>query len=381
MFQVKLLFAIIVLSIIITPLTANPVAQAASADGPVTIPGNILPIPGTSAPIVPSIPNLGTVPVAPPLSSLYSINKVQSGLVASDPLNNETKSQQELQAEQKYWVYGGDAPARNAPFDFFKDLIGFHIGIQAQTDGAWAGYYAESPNTNAMLFHSVITNPVRSLPVLPVPQWYENGMYVQTLVTPTSSVNYVTCTTSTSQWGTSWVVVSVTGNANQATTFTTLWADTSANQPLTRDCTIITNGNNYLKVYMDGVNVYTNNTLNLQMPAPFNTYLEPQTSYAGQLLTGGFTDYYATTDETVQVTNNPSLASTVDLVDSTGKILATSPVNSGTASFTIGQFHMPLAAYIKVYSSSGIQIASTPSPVNIFGGDVYNVSGILGLGL
>ena len=162
MFQINSLFAIIVLSIIIAPLNANPVAQAASTDGPVTIPGNILPIPGTSAPIVPSIPNLGTVPVAPPLSSLYSINKVQSGLVASDPLNNETKSQQELQAEQKYWVYGGDAPARNAPFDFFQDLIGFHIGIQAQTDGAWAGYYAESPNTNAMLFHSVRTNPVRA---------------------------------------------------------------------------------------------------------------------------------------------------------------------------------------------------------------------------
>lgn len=366
---------------IIAPLTTNPVAQAASSDGPVTIPGNILPIPGTSAPIVPSIPNLGTVPVAPPLNSLYSINKAQSGLVAFDPLNNETKSQQQLQSEHKYWVYGGDAPARNAPFDFFKDLLGFHIGIQAQTDGAWAGYYAESPNTNAMLFHSVITNPVRSLPVLPVPQWYENGMYVQTLVTPTSSVNYVTCTTSTSQWGTTWVVVSVTGNANQATTFNTLWADTSANQPLTRDCTIITNGNNYLKVYMDGAKVYENNTLNLQMPAPFNTYLEPQTSYAGQFLTGGFTDYYATTDETVQVTNNPVLASTVDLVDPTGKILATSPVSSGTASFTIGQFHMPLAAYIKVYDSNGIQLASTPNPVNIFGGDVYKVSGILGLGL
>ncbi len=117
------------------------------------------------------------------------------------------------------------------------------------------------------------------------------------------------------------------------------------------------------------------------MPAPFNTYLEPQSSYAGQFLTGGFADYYATTDETVQVTNIPSLASTVDLVDPVGKVLANSTVNSGTASFTIGQFHMPLAAYIKIYDSHGIQLASTPNPVNIFGGDVYKVSGILGLGL
>jgi len=379
MLKINALFTVIVLSIVFAPLTTNPVAFAADSSGPVPIPGNLLPIPGTGTPIVPTTPNLGTVAVAPPLGSIYSINKIQSGLVASDPLNNETKTQQQLQTEHKYWVYGGDAPARNATYDIFKDLLGFHIGVQAQTDGAWAGYYAESPNTNAMLFHSVITNPVRSLPVLPVPQWYENGMYVQTLVTPTSSVNYVTCTTSTSQWGTSWVVVSVTGNANQAVNFTTLWADTSANQPLTRDCTIITNGSNFLKVYMDGVNVYTSNTLNLQMPAPFNTYLEPQSSWSGQLLNGIFNDYYATTSETVQVTNNPSLATTVDLVDSTGKVLATSPVSSGTASFTIGQFHMPLAAYIKVYDSNGIQLASTPNPVNIFGGDVYKVSGILGL--
>jgi len=379
MLKINALFTVIVLSIVFAPLTTNPVAFAADSSGPVPIPGNLLPIPGTGTPIVPTTPNLGTVAVAPPLGSIYSINKIQSGLVASDPLNNETKTQQQLQSEHKYWVYGGDAPARNAPYDIFKDLLGFHIGVQAQTDGAWAGYYAESPNTNAMLFHSVITNPVRSLPVLQVPQWYENGMYVQTLVTPTSSVNYVTCTTSTSQWGTSWVVVSVTGNANQAVNFHTLWADTSANQPLTRDCTIVTNGDNFLKVYMDGVNVYTNNTLNLQMPAPFNTYLEPQSSWSGQLLNGTFNDYYATTTETVQVTNNPVLATTVDLVDPTGKVLATSPVSSGTASFTIGQFHMPLAAYIKVYDSNGIQLASTPNPVNIFGGDVYKVNSILGL--
>ena len=192
-------------------------------------------------------------------------------------------------------------------------------------------------------------------------------------------VNYITCTSATSQWGTTWGIISTLGTVNQASTFTTLYLDTSANQPLTRDCTIITNGNNYLKVYLDGVKVYENSTLNLQMPAPFNVFEEPQSSYADQLLNGTYADYYATTSENVQVTNAPLLATTVDLVDPTGKVLATSPVVSGTASFTIGQFHMPLAAYIKVYGSNNIQLASTTSPVNIFGGDVYKVSSLLGL--
>src|SRR5207302_6664675 len=39
-----------------------------------------------------------------------SINKVQSGLVVSDPLDNETKTQQQLQSNPRYWTYGGDAP-------------------------------------------------------------------------------------------------------------------------------------------------------------------------------------------------------------------------------------------------------------------------------
>ena len=118
------------------------------------------------------------------------------------------------------------------------------------------------------------------------------------------------------------------------------------------------------------------------MPAPFNTYLEPQSSYPGQLLNGTYKDYYVTTGETIKVTNNPLLAATVKLVDPTGKVLASAPVNSGTATMGIGQFHMPLAAYIKVYDSLGIQLASTSSPVNIFGGDVYTVNSITsGLGL
>src|SRR2546422_3733070 len=54
--------------------------------------------------------------------------------------------------------------------------------------------------------------------------------------------------------------------------YTTLFrSDTSPNQPLTRDCTIITNGNNYLKVYLDNVLVYESNNLDLQMRSEEHT--------------------------------------------------------------------------------------------------------------
>ncbi|MEO9277374.1 MAG: hypothetical protein ABI340_06320 [Nitrososphaera sp.] len=374
----RIFFGLLIVAMIASPLGINPTARADTITSPVPVPGNLfpIPIPGTVEPI-PSIPNLGTVSVLPPVGSLYSISKSQSGLVTFDPLNNETQNQQQLLANQQYWKYGGDAIARNAPYAFSKDNQGLHIGVQAPVDGSWAGVYAVTPNTNAMLFHTIVTTPLRVLPTLAQPQWYENGMYVQTAGSP--DVNYITCTSATSQWGTTWGIISTIGSVNQANTFTTLYLDTSANQPLTRDCTIITNGNNYLKVYLDGVKVYENSTLNLQMPGPFNVFEEPQSSYAGQLLNGTYADYYATTSENVQVTNAPLLAATVKLVDSTGRVLASSPVVSGTASLPIGQYHMPLAAYVKVYDSNNIQLASTTSPVNIFGGDVYKVSSILGL--
>lgn len=369
-----------VISLLLMSSVMNPVASALQV-GPVPILPNLLPpiIPGTTSTIISSTPNLGTVSLALPSVQLYSITQTKSGLVASDPLNNETETQQQLMANQGYWTYGGDAVAENATYDFFKDTQGLHIGVQAITDGSWVGPYAVTQNTTAQVFHATITTPVRAIP----DQYYENGLYIQTF--EPGPINYVTCFSLTGSFGTEWAVVSVTGNVNQATNEQLLWVDSSANQPLTRDCTIVTNGNNYLKVYLDGVKVYENSTLNLQMPSPFQAYLEPQTSYAGALLNGIYANYYATTSENIKVTNAPIGSSYVDIVvpssSGSGTVVATAPVDSsGTATINVGQFDMPLAAYIKVYGSGGIQLASTSNAVNIFGGDQYSIS-LLGTGL
>jgi len=314
---------------------------------------------GTSSPSNTASATTGTS------SSGHSVTQVQSGLVASDSLTNETMTQQQLQTGNGYWAYAGDAPAEKAPYSFSRDTQGLHIGVQAPSSGTWAGYFAESPNTNAVLFHSVITTPVRTVPS----QSYENGMYVQT---SNGLINYVTCVSLTNTQATSWAIINTYGTTNQATKFTVLWMDNSANQPLTRDCTIITNGQNYLKVYLDGTMVYTSNNLNLQMPAPFNTYLEPETSYSGQLLSGTFQDYYVSSDETIKITNNPSNAARADIVDSTGNILVTSQVSGGTAVLDVGKYHYPLSANIKIYDSSNNLIAS--SSASIYGGNVYSVT-------
>ncbi len=306
------------------------------------------------------------------LSAVYRIvqpsqtSLTHTGLVVQDPLNNVTQTQSQLETNQKYWIYGGDAPAENATFDFFEDALGLHMGVKAPANGTWAGIYATTPNTNATLFHAVITTPVATIPY----QFYENGLYVQT---SQSFINYVTCVSVTGSSGTTWAVVSTTGNANESTQFNVLWADTSPNQPLTRDCTIITNGNNYLKVYLDHTMVYTSNTLHLQMPEPFNAYLEPQSSYPGQLLNGTFLDYYVTTGENVRVTNLPANADTAYLVNSSGDALAAAQVENNTAYLDVGAYHFPLAASIKVYDSNYTLIATSPLIPNLYGGNEYSM--------
>ena len=361
-------------SVVLLFLYASPVL--ALNIGPIPIPGDLIPPPGNGLPLPTPPPLTETVPLQLPISP-YTIQKTGSGLLKQDSLTDQTLNKEQLLANPGYWKYGGSAQVQNAPFDIYKDSQGFHIGVKALADTQWAGFYGVTPSTDGTLFHSVITTDRSTLPIPNV--FYENGMYVQTAAL--SNVNYVTCTSDTSMFGTSWIVASATGNVNGITDFNLLWYDSSPNQPLTRDCTIITNGTNYLKVYLDGIKVYENSTLNLQMPGPFNAFLEPQTSYSGEMQYGTYKDYYATTTETVTVTNNPPLAATVKLVNPDGKVLASAPVVSGTASLTIGQYHMPLAAFIKVYDSNGIQIASTPNSISVFGGDTYSAKLNLNLGL
>ena len=370
-----LILTTMILIILLMPSYVVPV-KSDIISSPVPIPGNLISTIGPSLPVSsPALPNLGTVSLSPLPISVYSVNQVQSGLIAYDSLTNETKTQQQLQANSGYWTYGGDAPLFNAPYAFWKDTQGLHIGVQAQDNGSWAGYYGVTPNTNAKLFHALVTTPVQTVPSNN--NWYENGLYVQN---GTGNVSYVVCTSNTSVIGTQWFVAATKGNSFGVTNETILWnSNMDLNEPRTADCTIITNGSNYLKVILDGTPVYESNTMNLQFTNPLVAFLEPQTSYAGQILNGTYQNYYATSDANIHVTNNPVLAAKVDLIvpisSTTGQVVATASVDSsGTATFNMENFAMPLNAYIKSYDSNGIQLASTPNTVNIFGGDVYSVN-------
>jgi len=99
------------------------------------------------------------VPVAyqaqPTNGSVQAIDKFQSGLLAQDSLTTGNFGT---------WFFYGSAVPEKAPYKYFEDSQGLHIGIQAAKQGQWAGFYAESPNTAGQLFHAVLTLPYSNSP-------------------------------------------------------------------------------------------------------------------------------------------------------------------------------------------------------------------------
>lgn len=299
-----------------------------------------------------------------------SITRTSPGLVASDSLTTP-KTKEQLQADSTdLWTFGGSATVQNAPIDFFQDAQGMHIGVQAVSSGAFAGFFAVTPNFSAQLFHAVITTEQGTIP----DNFFNNGLFVQT--GDPNFVNFVTCVAITSSAGTTWHLFRTTSSTEtQATGFELLWSDPGTNQQLTRECTIVTNGSNFLRLYMDGVLVYESNTLDLNMVQPFRAFLEVQNSFSGAMLFGTYTEFYATTNEVLTVTNLPNTASRVQLLDANNNVIVdSSAIANGVATMDIGMLSFPVIANIRVIDSSGSEIASTSSLQSIFGGDVFSTS-------
>lgn len=283
------------------------------------------------------------------------LNQTSTGLVAQDSLTTGTKA---------YWTFGGDAIAENASHAVNENSSGLFVGIQAPAAGTWAGYYAVTPDATVMLFHTTLTDLYQTVPA----NSFNTGMYVQT---STGVVNYIACVAEVDTTGYSWDVVIATGNPDQATSFTTEY--TLVGGPMTEDCTIITNGSNMAMVYFGSNLVFSSSTLNLQMPSPFNAYLEVESTYGGGMLYGNYKDYYALKEPTITVNGIPP-GDTARVVGTTDNLIASGvAASNGTAVVNVAPYLMPLQGYISVVNSKGSLTAttSTTTPAMIWAGNVY----------
>src|SRR5439155_7525704 len=278
------------------------------------------------------IPKLGTAG-----ATTYSINKVKSGLVVSDALTTGNTTS---------WTFGGTATLQN----YFEDSQGLHIGIQAPQKDHWVNYYAHLPQPNAYLFHAVLTIPYNSVG----DGVFNTGLYVE----GSDFIPHVGCEAYADSTGYYW---NVEQSSDAGQTYTILYNSPPSNMPQTQDCTIITNGNNYLKVYIGGKVVFSSTTMNLGMSTPFIAFVQGDTSSSSSMHYGIYHDYYVTKNQNIKITNSPSNAATVKVVDSSGKVLSSSPVTLGTATLNVGMYHFPLSGIVNVYDSNSSIIASSPA--------------------
>ena len=289
-----------------------------------------------------------------------TITQVSSGLVSSDSLTTGNTAS---------WTSGGDAASQpGAKYTYSEDSQGLHIGVEPATSGTWAGYFALSSATNAYLAHATVTLAYSTVP----DNGFNTGIYVQTA--NNDFIDYIGCLAVAVPQGNYWTVVQSYGVVVGSQAINTLYQSPMNTLPLTQDCTIITNGNNYLKVYIGGNAVVDRNNMTLNIPPPFQTYLEPQSSTASSMLTGTYTDYYATASEGVKVNNAPA-GDTAEIVSSSNVVLASALVAAnGSATMPVGKYSLPLTANVEVLDSSNNVVATTPSPVPVWGGDVYAVA-------
>jgi hypothetical protein len=307
----------------------------------------------------------GTASLTVTQAQSYTISKQSSGLIFQDSLN-ATMTQQQLSSQGTY-AFDGSAASENAPYNYYEDSQGLHIGVKAPAPTVYAGYFAEKNFGTGTVFHAVMTAPTRTIPS----DDYNVGIYVQT---GSGDISYLYCGPDTSAAGTYWSVVEATSNnTNSATSYTTLYYNDASNQPLTGSCTIVTDGNNNLKVYIDDALVYSSTNAKLGYTEPLQMYLEVESSYMGAELYGSFSDFYVTTTTSMSVNNVPAGVSSVQLVNQSGTVIATATVTNGVATFDMGPYEYPVSANIVLKNASGGSVASG-GPFNVYGGDVYTVS-------
>src|SRR5437899_652878 len=318
-----------------------------------------------------AVNGIGASPASNEVSAtpdVVTIYKIQSGLVATDSLTTGNTSN---------WVLYGNAVQENAPHSGSEDANGMHIGILAPSAGAWAGYFAISPLTTAHLFHAKVTLPA-ARPTT-ASGAVDDLFYVQQEMYQNPRIDAIGCGATLYSNTTDWITVWQQGNDKAVTFAQIVYDNPDQRQPTSRDCTLVTDGNDILKSYIDGQQVFSNSSMHLNMPQPFQSYLElqtnSQTSSTGNTFTGTFTDYYATTSDSIKVINARA-GSIVKVVDATsGDTLASSTASSdGTAFVDVGRYNLPINANVIVFDSTGTSIlASTSSHVGIYGGDVFNI--------
>lgn len=269
-----------------------------------------------------------------------------------------------MRASYPSWSFAGSALVRGGQYDVQQVRgQGLVVGVSDPdpSDRVWSGMFAMTPHDYSSLYHVEIAAP-RVPEIAADPGNYMNlGMYVQT-DTATDRINYVACTMDIRPDHLVLRAESGLGNGTVVTSRTVHWEKAVGLDYDTMDCTLVTNGDNYFRAIIGGQTVFESDKLDLQMPKPFNAYLETQVLGITRVVHGQFTGYYSVHSPYVEVVKlRPGQQVSL------GPVSATAGPD-GTTRLDVAGLPQPYPGRLVVHGAS-----SDASLVSQFvGGDVYS---------
>jgi hypothetical protein len=267
------------------------------------------------------------------------------------------------------WFFDGSARVRGGEYDLNQiEGKGLYVGVSDPNPGdeVWSGMFAMTPNDHASLHHVTITVP----PVPEITQRPSNymnlGMYVQT-DTITDRINYVACTVDIRPDALILRAESGLGTGTVVTNRTVHWEKAVDLDQRVMDCTLVTNGDNYFRAIVNGEKVFESEALDLQMPKPFNAYLETQVKGIQRVVYGQFTDYYSANNYSIDV-----IRLKPGQVVSLGNVTAAAGPD-GVARLDISSLPQPYDGMLVVHGQSQDAVLAKK---DFAGGDIYSYGDI-----
>lgn len=280
---------------------------------------------------------------APARALPAGLDRVGSGLAMADHLTRDLTAGQ---LEDAYSVNGSAGPHLGW---VYEDAAGLRVGIEAHR--GWAGWFAETIHAAGprVAWHTVV------LPAALRPGAKGRGIAVfavQTATTQTSGViNYIVVAAVSRGPTYRWIVGYAHGVVAGAATdvlWTSPWHAVPAGPDLPGVAvTVITDGRHRLAVWLGGTEVFHSDHLRLRIPAPFQAYLEVQSS--GPSYSTRFQDFWVADDAPLRIegllpgqtatlltSGGRRFAAAVAGTDGTASLHLPGPRLEGTATLAVG---------------------------------------------
>jgi len=295
----------------------------------------------------------------PPRGAPNGVSLTRSGLVMAAPFDRPVSQGQLMD----HYAFNGSAPPGVGWTRATRG--GLQVGVRAHA--GWAGWFAVTLHAAGpgVVWHVQMSRPRRPV----IAGRGEAVFAVQTATTQHSGViNYVVVSALSMHGEGEWLIGYAHGVVADADTEVLWRSPLQADAPSTEPVTIRTDGHHRLKVWLGDRLVYSSDRLALDIPPPFQAYLEVQGE--GTAYTATFQRFWVTDAGPVTVTGAPPGAGLK--LSSGGSVVAAIAGRDGAATLSPPVPALVGSATLTVADRSGSRHING---VPYAGGDTWHLTG------